>query len=89
MITTHQNCDCQVCASELDKLGVARASCSALASAMDDGQEVKMFKLMGAGKGYCVTIHGDCHCESRGRVTLEEAIAEASSKYEQWLKDSE
>ena len=62
---------------------------SILTSALDDGQEVKMFKLMGAGKGYCVTIHGDCVCESRSKETLAEAIAEAGAKYFAWIKEDE
>jgi len=59
-----------------------------LRAALDDGQEVKMFKLTGAGAGYCVTIHGDCHCESRGKPTLGEAIAEVSEKYAAWLNET-
>ena len=53
-----------------------------LSGVLDDGQEVRMFKLMGAGKGYCVTIHGDCVCQSRSKTTLEAAIREAVEKYE-------
>lgn len=63
-------------------------ACSALLAALDDGQEVKMFKLMGAGAGYCVTIHGDCCCEARSKPTLEEAITAASKKYEEWGESS-
>lgn len=64
------------------------SACSALAAALDDGQEVKIFKLMGAGAGYCVTIHGDCYCESRSKPTLEDAIAEAAEKYKTWLNET-
>jgi hypothetical protein len=60
-----------------------------LAPALDDGQEVKMFKLMGAGRGYCVTIHGDCYCESKSKETLEEAVKEAAQKYAKWLEKTE
>lgn len=60
---------------------------SGLSTALDDGQEVKMFKLTGA-VGYCVIIFGDCCCESRSKGTLEEAITEASKKYVQWCKNN-
>jgi hypothetical protein len=56
-----------------------------LQSAIDDGQEVKLYKLSGHA-GYCVEIYGDCHCESRDKETLDAAITEAVAKYAQWLK---
>lgn len=52
---------------------------------LDDGQEVKMFKLVG---GYCVTIHGDCFCESRNKPTLAEAVDEAAQKYTKWFQET-
>lgn len=72
-----------------EQSALAATLCSALASALDDGQEVKMFKLMGAGRGYCVAIHGDCYCESRSKETLEAAAKEAAEKYAKWLKETE
>ena len=68
---------------------LAAVPCSALVAALDDGQEVKIFKLMGAGAGYCVTIHGDCCCESRSKPTLEEAVTAAAKKYEEWVETSD
>lgn len=64
-------------------------ACSALLAALDDGQEVKIFKLMGAGAGYCVTIAGDCYCEARSKPTLEEAVTAAAKKYEEWVESSD
>jgi hypothetical protein len=50
---------------------------------------VKMYKLMGAGEGYCVIIHGDGRWESRSKPTLEDAITEASEKYAKWLNETD
>jgi hypothetical protein len=57
-----------------------------LKSALDDGQEIEMWKQIGIGEGYIVRISGDCFCESRHNPTLVGATKEAVEKYVNFAK---
>ena len=56
-----------------------------LTEALDDGQEVKMFK---AGGQYSVCITGDCYHESQSQ-SLSTAIDDVAKKYAQWKEKTE
>lgn len=62
---------------------------ASLCEALDDGQEVEMYKLTGKTKGYQVRIHGDCWHESDPYPTLDEAINQVSQKYSAWKNAAE
>lgn len=68
----------------MERAAICRKVVDSLAEALDDGQEIKMFKLEGAGRGYCVTIFGDCHCDARSEASFEAAVEKAAAKFRKW-----
>lgn len=65
--------------------------CSALAEALDDGQEVEMHHFWNPSKqrnDYRVRICGDCFIEAE-HENLNDAINSAAEKYQLWEEDAE
>lgn len=62
---------------------VSESKTATIVDALNDGQEVKLFKSMGPEDHYVVQITGDCYLDAQSKE-LPEAIKEAAEKYEKW-----